>query len=277
MGRESFASLGLSGYLAERIIRVDDIFEFRTAQEVEDAWQTAPEALANLFRRASKSGSVAIRGYLWELYVWSKLTRSGNIVTYEEVIPGRNTKFDFKVTTPTGYTFYVEAKSLGPNEQDLLADQTEFQGDLALEFRKLIRSYLRQAEEFRDGPILLALGSGFHKYFHSNFETIRCLYGQPSITINRDTGDSWNSWSDHGFWHPESVLERSFDGIIFLDGMIPGFSTFRDPELWLNPIAPCPMNIHEFTWHMNVYKSDENLYRTSFQQNFIWEQIGIYN
>lgn len=276
MARESFNSLGLAGYLADRIQNVEHIFEFMTAQEVEDAWQSAPEELAQLLRGAAKSGTVSIRGYLWELYIWSRLAIPGNQVTYEEVIPDRNTKFDFKVTTLSGYTYYVEAKSIGPNEQDLVAGRTEFEGDLALEFRRLIRSYLRQAVEFKDGPILLALGNGYQRFFQSTFETVKCLYGQPVITIDRETSESWHSWSDQGFWHPESPLERSFDGIIFQDGIIPGFSTFNDPELWLNPIAPYEMNIQEFLWPMNIYKSDIYLYKTSIQNKYLWEPVGIY-
>lgn len=277
MARESFKSLGLNGYLADRIQNVDHIFEIITSQDIEDAWQSAPEDLAQKLRASARSGSVSIRGYLWELYVWSKLSIPGNRVTYEEVIPGRKTKFDFKVTNLAGYTYYVEAKSMGPNEDELATGQTEFQGDLALKFREQIRSFLRQTEEFKNGPVLLALGNGYQRYFQSTFETIKCLYGQPAITINKETNESWSSWSDQGFWHPQSNAERSFDGIIFLDGLVPGFSTFNEPELWLNPIAPYAFDIHELSWPMNIYKSDAKLYKTSKKDNFIWAPVSFYS
>ena len=274
--RESFFSHPVKNYLSKRLEESEHILELLMTMEIEDAWQSAPEVMAEKFRAQFESDDQLIRGLIWELFVWRNLQLQGHQVTYEESIPGSVKKLDFKIKSASGYEFYIEAKSIGPNEESLISENTDQKEDFDLELRKILSSHLRQIEDYNATPVLLAFSNSFTKLIETPFEKVRSLYGQPGIRIDLNTGESQATILDEGFWFRNSLDGRSFDGIIFHNGLVPGFSSFQAPSLWLNPNPIFKFDYKELLWPMDIYRSEEMLYKTSKQENYIWKEVRIF-
>jgi hypothetical protein len=68
--RESFFSHPVKNYLSRRLEESSNTPELLMTMEIEDAWQSAPEVMAEKFRAQFDSEDQRIRGLIWELFVF---------------------------------------------------------------------------------------------------------------------------------------------------------------------------------------------------------------
>lgn len=276
LGRESFFSLKGQGYLFQKLKESSHVFELLTTTEIEDAWQLVPEVLANKVRNNINAGNFNLRGFLWEMYIFKQLHQHGHKVEYEQNLDGVSQKLDFKVVSSKGYEFYIEAKSIGPNESEMAREETFYAGDLGMDLRVELSKHLNQVRNFKDAPVILAFANSYSRLFDTPFEYIRAFFGQPGICVNTISFETTNVLLDSGFWNSQETSERGFDGVIFYDGLAPGFSSYTTPKLWLNPFPKFEFDFTQLGWEMDIYKADKDLFITSANRKYTWDKVSIY-
>lgn len=276
-GRESFFSLGLKGYISQLISSVDDVFGLSVTTNLEDAWQKAPERLVEKIRSHVLAGNHKIRGSIWELYVWHWLSNNGFQVHYEQDFLNKKKKLDFLAEAKSGYKFYVEAKSFGPNESELLEGDTFYRGDFALKLRESLLLNTDQISEYQDLPVILAFSNSYSPLFQTPFETIRSLFGQPKMNIFFDDRPPELIVTDEGFWFTSNSKQRSFDAVILHNGLVPGFSSMTQPSIWLNPLSKKQFDFKTILESIPIYKSDKSILTSSRADNFVWRDVKLSN
>jgi hypothetical protein len=269
-------SLGFEGKLISELNQVHDIWSMPIAMEIQDAWFSAPNNLANRIMSIAGSGSKEIRSPLWELYLWRSLSAVHESVEYEPREISTENVIDFRVRTKTGYEFMVEATSFGPKEEDLLISVSKNNPERYLEIREIFKKKLNQIQKIGDIPVVLAFCNSHMTDFNTKFEKIQILYGAPAIQFDKVTMQESLVLNDLGFWYPDESNSRSFDAIFFGRGYLPGFSSKFDEELWLNPISDHPLNHCEFKLGQNYFKSDDDLFMTNSRLGFEWVKSAIF-
>ena len=274
-GRESFFKLPWSGQLQTLMRNDDHFFVLKMDMAIEDAWQTIPEEMASRIIGNVKSGNQ--RSALWEMFVWMKLTGGNRRVEYETDSENSKNRLDFKVTTTSGYEFFVEAKSFGPSESDLVNETTDAPGEIVCHIRSRLKSSLKQIKDYKDKPVILAFANSFSGITGTKFQFLSILFGKPGVRIHLDTNLVENVITDLGFYLSDSEFNTNFDGVIFHDGFAPGFSTFNDPCLWLNPNSNSQFDFTQLGWEMDIYKAEGGkIWKTNLSCDFKWLENSIY-